>query len=291
MHMRRNGVVAVIGVACALAAAPLATSAPASAASTPFGITTTPALSPAFSAGTTDYVVACAGHPTTHVVTTGAGSVDRRQAVPRPRRCASPSRARPVPPDHGRRSLVLRPVPAVRLPEVHRDGDRHTPDERVARDTGHVVERTARALRGRVRRAGRAGVVVPRSQHAGRREVLRAVDHRLGQRQRVRDRRHLLLPWAQRRGEAHRRHRPDDARRARSPTAAGRQLLRDSRRVAPGRRSVVMGPLVAVDHHRQRDRRAERREPGRVELERGRATSMSRPRTSTGGTSSPMWFT
>jgi hypothetical protein len=75
MHMRRSGVVAVIGVACALAAAPLATSAPASAASTPFGITTTPALSPAFSAGTTDYAVPCSGHPTTHVVTTGAGSV------------------------------------------------------------------------------------------------------------------------------------------------------------------------------------------------------------------------
>ena len=73
--MGRNGVVAVIGMACALAAAPLMTSAPASAASTPFGITSTPALSPAFSAGTTDYVVACAGHPTTRVVTTGAGSI------------------------------------------------------------------------------------------------------------------------------------------------------------------------------------------------------------------------
>ncbi len=66
---------AVIGLACTLAAAPLATSTPASAASAPFGITTTPALSPAFSVRTTDYAVSCAGHPTTHVVTTGAGSV------------------------------------------------------------------------------------------------------------------------------------------------------------------------------------------------------------------------
>ena len=71
--MRRNAVVAVIGVACTLAAA-LAISTPASAAS-PFGITTTPALSPAFSFGTTDYVVRCAGHPTTRVVTTGAGVI------------------------------------------------------------------------------------------------------------------------------------------------------------------------------------------------------------------------
>ena len=52
---------------------------------------------------------------------------------------------------------------------------------------------------------------------------------------------------------------------------AGRQLLGDPRRDPPGRRSVDMGSLVAVDHHRQRDRRAERREQGGVELERGRA--------------------
>jgi hypothetical protein len=73
--MSRNAVVVVIGLACALAAAPLATSTPASAAGAPFGFTTTPALSPAFSVRTTDYVVPCAGYPTTHVVTTGAGSV------------------------------------------------------------------------------------------------------------------------------------------------------------------------------------------------------------------------
>jgi hypothetical protein len=75
MPMSRNAVVVVIGLVCALAAAPLATSVPASAAGAQFGITTTPALSPAFSVRTTDYVVPCAGHPTTHVVTTGAGSV------------------------------------------------------------------------------------------------------------------------------------------------------------------------------------------------------------------------
>jgi hypothetical protein len=73
--MRRNAVVVVIALVCALAATALATSAPVSAASAPFGITTTPALSPAFSVRTTDYVVRCAGHPTTRVVTTGAGSV------------------------------------------------------------------------------------------------------------------------------------------------------------------------------------------------------------------------
>ena len=84
MHMSRSAVVAVIGVACALAAAPLATSAPASAASTPFGITTTPALSPAFSAGTTDYVVPCAGQPATRVVTTGAGSIVGGKSFPGP---------------------------------------------------------------------------------------------------------------------------------------------------------------------------------------------------------------
>ena len=72
------------GHRCCLRArsAPLATSAPASAASTPFGITTTPALSPAFSAGTTDYVVPCAGHPTTRVVTTGAGSIVGGKSFP-----------------------------------------------------------------------------------------------------------------------------------------------------------------------------------------------------------------
>ena len=80
--MNRNAGVVVIGLACALAAAPLATSTPASAAGAPFGITTTPALSPAFSVGTTDYVVPCAGHPSTHVLTTGAGSVVGGKSFP-----------------------------------------------------------------------------------------------------------------------------------------------------------------------------------------------------------------
>jgi Arylsulfotransferase (ASST) len=77
--MSRNASVVVIGLVCALAAAPLATSTPASAAGDQFAFATTPALSPAFSVRTTDYVVRCAGHPTTHVVTTGASVVGGRR--------------------------------------------------------------------------------------------------------------------------------------------------------------------------------------------------------------------
>jgi len=47
---------------------------PASAA-TPFSITTTPGLAPAFSLTTYDYVVRCSGHATTKITTAGSGTV------------------------------------------------------------------------------------------------------------------------------------------------------------------------------------------------------------------------
>src|ERR1700722_10787351 len=79
--MNRSSVLATVAVASVLAFAPVFMSAPASAtppagrASVLFSIVSAPPLSPAFSASTPNYVVACAGHTTTHVTATGSGAV------------------------------------------------------------------------------------------------------------------------------------------------------------------------------------------------------------------------
>ena len=71
----------VLGVLLAFAVVPGVAPATAASATIPFSISTSPPLVPAFSAGTPNYVVACAGHATTRVTTTGASVIGGRQVV------------------------------------------------------------------------------------------------------------------------------------------------------------------------------------------------------------------
>ena len=164
--MSRNAVVVVIGLACTLAARPRDLDARVGG-EPPFGITTTPALSPAFSVRTTDYVVRCAGHPTTHVVTTGAGSVIGGKKFPG----RADVRARLVPGQSlqiagAGHSYFVRCVPAD-FPKYsatvngtpQTNGLLVTPVASLSVPAGHyVVAFDAQGV---------AGVVVPRSQGAG----------------------------------------------------------------------------------------------------------------------------
>jgi hypothetical protein len=72
--MRRNAAVAILGLVSAIVVSMLVAITPAAATATPFAIASVPPLSPAFSPTTPNYVVACSGHATTHVTTTGSGA-------------------------------------------------------------------------------------------------------------------------------------------------------------------------------------------------------------------------
>ena len=74
MSTRRTPAVVAVGLLSAVGLCLAVAITPASAAAVPFSIATSPALSPPFAAGTPNYTVACAGHPTTTVAVTGTGA-------------------------------------------------------------------------------------------------------------------------------------------------------------------------------------------------------------------------
>ena len=240
--MHRNSFLVAIGVCSALAAPLAAATTPASAAGAAFTIVTSPPLSPSFSANTPNYAVACSGHATTHVTTTGSGAsvIGGKQ-------------------QHGNADVQAHLVPGQAL-EITGGGHPYsvrclpadfpkytatiagTPQTKGFLITpADVAQRAPRPLCRRVRRARRARVVVPGSQRAARREVLRAVDHRLGQRDCRGHRGNVRAPRPQRSTEAHRWQSDADPRRARRAAPCERSLPRDSRRCPQRSRTCRVG--------------------------------------------------
>ena len=208
--MGPKSAVVILGVASAFAASLSATTASASSTAVPFSISTVPALSPAFSAGVSDYAVACPDHAKTRVTTirlrTGR---DRRQASSQ--RGANVQRAARRPASRSRSPAAGIRTSSVASPATSPLTSRPSRGLRRQRACSSRRRLSFTASAGNYivifDASRRAGVVVPRRQRSDRRKVLRAVDHRLGQRKLVSPRWRLRVPRARRRAPTHCRQR------------------------------------------------------------------------------------